>query len=245
MVKERLDKLVVDRGLAGSLDDARILIRAGKIYVNETIADKPGIKYDHNAEIRSKKTGKYVSRGGLKLEKAIDHFGIDLLGLTCVDIGASTGGFTDCLLQHGAAKVYAVDVAYGQFSWKLRQDKRVVLFERFNARMLSRREIADTVQLAVIDASFISLAKLLPPLVSLLDARKRIIALIKPQFELPRERVGKGGVVIGDKLHQEAIEKVTMIAAELNLSVVGLIESPITGPKGNKEFLADLQRSDQ
>jgi len=236
-LKIRLDELILQRKLADSRKDAQALIRAGHVYINNQLVDKPGILFQLNADIRIKEKCRYVSRGGLKLEKALHHFKINVANLCCIDIGASTGGFTDCLLQHGAKRVYAVDVAYGQFSWKLRQDERVRVIERFNARKLSTKEIPEPVDIAVIDASFISLTKLIPPLITLPVEQKTILALIKPQFELPRDKVEKGGVVRDAKLHQEAIDKIERFATEMNQGVAGVVLSPVLGPKGNKEFI--------
>lgn len=240
-MKIRLDELLVGRKLANTITEARALIRAGLVYAKEQQADKPGKLFSVDVDIRIKKKCRYVSRGGLKLEKALHHFRINAENLICVDIGASTGGFTDCLLQHGAARVYAVDVAYGQFAWKLRQDSRVVVLERFNARNLSSVEIGEPFELAVIDASFISLTKLIPPLLQLPHAYKTILALIKPQFELSRKKVEKGGVVKDARLHDEAISKIEEFASTCDLNVTGVVQSPILGPKGNKEFIICLK----
>lgn len=239
----RLDMLLVDRGLASSIKEAHGFILAGKVFVENALSDKPGNQHPRDAEIRIKDERKFVSRGGLKLDAGLDHFAIDVTGFTCIDIGASTGGFTDCLLQRGAGKVYAVDVAYGQFSWKLRQDKRVKVIERFNARNLSKTEIIEPVDLVVIDASFISLTKLLPPLPPLFRKKIRIIALVKPQFELPKNKV-ENGVVVDTALHEEAVNKIQDFAnSQLNLKSLGIVTSPILGPKGNTEFVLYLTDS--
>ncbi len=238
--KERLDELLVLKKLAPDIKQARALIVAGKVLVNEQCSDKAGNLHDSSAEIRLKGLNKYVSRGGLKLEKALSHFDLDIAGIICADIGASTGGFTDCLLQNGAAKVYAIDVAYGQLAWKLRQDSRVVVLERFNARKISKSDIPTPLDLVVIDASFISLKSLIPPLLPLLSSEKNIIALIKPQFELPRQDIEKGGVVTNANLHAKAQDIIMDFAKQSALSIGGITESPVLGPKGNKEFLVHL-----
>ncbi len=237
----RLDNLLIEHGLVQSQKEAQAYILAGKVYINDKVSDKPGNLHSHEdiPEIRGVK--KYVSRGAFKLLEAITTFTIPIEGKVCVDIGASTGGFTDCLLQHGAKHVYAVDVAYGQLSWKLRQDKRVTVIERFNARQISKDIIPQDVDLVTIDVSFISLTKLLPVLPALFETKEKIciITLIKPQFELPRDCIEKGGVVTKDTLHQQAINKVTSFAlSTVNLTASGTTTSPILGPKGNKEFLA-------
>lgn len=237
-MKVRLDQLLCDCRLAPSLETARALIGAGEVYVEDRLADKPGTLYRSSANIRLKERCPYVSRGGLKLEKGLDHFHIDPTGWSCLDIGASTGGFTDCLLQHNARKVYAVDVAYGQLSWKLRQDPHVVVLERFNARNISSADIQhDEIRLAVMDVSFISITTLLPPVVRLFKEEVKVLALIKPQFELQRDDVGNGGVVIDPALHQKAINKIVQFILALGLINADVIPSPILGPKGNREFL--------
>ena len=214
------------------------MIGAGKVYVNDRIADKPGFLYHSTASIRLKERCPYVSRGGLKLEKGLAHFNIDPENWTCIDIGASTGGFTDCLLQHKALKVYAIDVAYGQLSWEIRQNARVVVLERFNARNISTEDIDQTeIDLAVMDVSFISITTLLPPLTRLFSTDVKILALIKPQFELPWDEVGAGGVVTEPAMHQKAIKKILQCVEELDLISRGVVPSPILGPKGNREFL--------
>lgn len=238
-MKKRLDELLVQLGHASSIKESLSIILAGNVFVNEARADKPGALFLETCTIRVKKTNKYVSRGGLKLEKGLSAFKIDVSGWTCIDIGASTGGFTDCLLQHGAKHVYAIDVAYGQFSWKLRNDKRVTLFERFNAKKISTQEIPDQVDLAVMDASFISTVKLIPPLLRLFGDQKRLLILIKPQFELPKQEVGPGGVVTAPSLHSKAVGKVQeFVTKKLDLTFKGVTQSPICGPKGNIEFIA-------
>ncbi|MBJ6799305.1 TlyA family RNA methyltransferase [Geomonas propionica] len=241
MAKERLDKLVMERGLAPSRERAKALIMAGQVVVDDHLADKAGLMVPLEAEIRLKgEPLPYVSRGGLKLAQGLDRFAISVAGLVAVDVGASTGGFTDCLLQRGAQKVYAVDVGYGQLAWKLREDPRVVNLEKTNIRHLE--SLPECPDLAVIDASFISLDKVLPPTLRLLKEDAAIVALIKPQFEVGRGQVGKGGVVRDEKKHQEVVKNVTELAQGLGLSVLGVCESPILGPKGNKEFLIHLRK---
>ena len=240
----RLDELLLRRNLVANLKEAHSLIGAGCVFINDVLSDKVGNLHDSEAEIRVKRKGRYVSRGGLKLEKALETFHIDVSDFHCIDVGASTGGFTDCLLQHGAQRVYAVDVAYGQLAWKLRQDPKVIVLERFNARELSPVVIPEKLDLAVIDASFISLKTLIPPLLPLLNPRKSILALIKPQFEVSKEHVGTGGVVRNDHYHQKVIEDISFFGSTLDLAVKGVVQSPILGPKGNKEFLISLCSQD-
>ncbi len=240
-MKIRLDEQLVARGLASDIRKARGFIGAGEVKVNGQLIDKAGFRAPSDAKITLKTKIPYVSRGGLKLEGGLQAFHYDPAGLICADIGASSGGFTDCLLQHGAAKVYAVDVGYGQFDWKLRQDPKVILIERFNARKLTNHEIPEGLNLAVIDASFISLTKLIPPLLPLFSGKVNIIALIKPQFELAREKIPKGGVVTDPILHQEAISKIQRFAEQLELDSKRIAPSVIAGPKGNREFLVFLQ----
>jgi 23S rRNA (cytidine1920-2'-O)/16S rRNA (cytidine1409-2'-O)-methyltransferase len=243
MAKERLDKLVVERGLAPSRERAKALIMAGQVVVNDHLADKAGLMVDLEAEIRLKgEPLPYVSRGGLKLAKGLDAFGIDVDGLSAIDVGASTGGFTDCLLQRGASRVIAVDVGYGQLAWKLREDPRVVNLEKTNIRYLEPEGLPELPDMAVIDASFISLDKVLPSTIRLIKDGGTIVALIKPQFEVGRGQVGKGGVVRDEKKHQEVVASVTALAESLGLLVLGVCESPILGPKGNKEFLIHLRK---
>jgi len=236
-VKIRLDQLLQEKGFASSLKKARGMIYAGEVYVNEIISDKAGQLYDPDSLIHVKQKCPYVSRGGLKLAKGFSHFNISPAEKICIDIGASSGGFTDCLLQSGARKVYAVDVAYGQLAWKIRQDERVVVMERFNARNISRDDIGEAVEFGVIDASFISVTKLLPPLFSLFDYNLTILALVKPQFELPRNKISAGGVVRDTSFHLEAVAKVEKFIKQFGMVSGGWVQSPILGPKGNKEFL--------
>jgi len=239
---ERLDVLVAERGLAQSREKAQALIMAAQVLVDDHVIDKPGRRVHLNAAIRIRgETPPYVSRGGLKLKRALDEFGIDVTGLTALDVGASTGGFTDCLLQAGAFRVFAVDVGYGQLAWKLRQDPRVVNMERTNIRYLTPDQLEAAPDMAVIDASFISLSKVLPATIKLVKPGGRIIALIKPQFEVGRGEVGKGGIVRDPVAHERAIDGVRQTAASLGLIVSGLCDSPITGADGNREFLILLE----
>ena len=243
MKKLRLDKLLVDRQLVQSRERARALILAGQVLVDEQMVDKAGAQVHDQAQIRIKGEDiPFVSRGGLKLEHALQNFSVAIDGRVAIDVGASTGGFTDCLLQHGAAKVFAVDVGYGQLAWKLRCDSRVVNLERTNIRYLSTGTLGEKPTLAVIDASFISLDKVLPPTLLLLSDSAEIIALIKPQFEVGRGEVGKGGVVRDEEKHQEVIDRVRELAQNLGCEVLDVCASPILGPKGNREFLIHLQR---
>lgn len=237
-MKDRLDKILVDRKVAPTIEIARAMIYAGEVYIEEQLSDKPGHIYSTDSRIRIKEKSRYVSRGGLKLEKGLRHFGILVDGAICLDAGASTGGFTDCLLQHNALKVHAIDVAYGQIAWKIRQDPRVVVRERFNIRNITPADIDhDAIDLAVMDLSFISLTTIIPPVVSLFAHRPAIVALIKPQFELPRQEVGPGGVVSDPALHRKAIDKIETFVRQLGLNSEGTVPSPILGPKGNREFL--------
>jgi 23S rRNA (cytidine1920-2'-O)/16S rRNA (cytidine1409-2'-O)-methyltransferase len=243
VAKERLDKLVLERGLAPSRERAKALIMAGQVVVGDHLADKAGLLVDITAEIRLKgEPMPYVSRGGLKLEKGLDLFGIEVEGLLALDVGASTGGFTDCLLQRGARGVIAVDVGYGQLAWKLREDPRVLNLEKTNIRHLEPETLPEIPDMAVIDASFISLDKVLPPTLRLIKDEGTIIALIKPQFEVGRGQVGKGGVVRDEKKHLEVVETIRALAESLGLTVLGVCESPILGPAGNKEFLINLKK---
>ena len=240
--KQRLDTLMMERGLAPSLEKARALIMAGQVVVGDHAVDKSGQQVARDAAVRIKGDPlPYVSRGGLKLKKALDEFGVDVTGLVAIDVGSSTGGFTDCLLQAGAVKVFAVDVGYGQLAWKLQQDSRVVGMERTNIRSLTPDQLDDVPALAVIDASFIPLAKVLPATAALLKPGGRIIALIKPQFEVGKGEVGRGGVVRDPAAHERVIEDVRSTALDLGLTVSGVCESPITGADGNREFLMLLQ----
>lgn len=222
------------------IEIARAIIGAGEVFVNDRLEDKAGSRFGFDSSIRIKEHCPFVSRGGLKLQAGLSHFGLDVTDLVCIDVGASTGGFTDCLLQHGARKVYAIDVAYGQLDWKLRQDQRVVVLERLNARKLTPIQIVDPVDLAVLDASFISLTKLIPPLFQFFTQKIRLIALIKPQFELAKGNVGQGGVVRAPHLHEEAINVIKSFSLAHQLVAKDIVASPILGPKGNREFLIYL-----
>ncbi|GAC1447917.1 MAG: TlyA family rRNA (cytidine-2'-O)-methyltransferase [Desulfuromonadaceae bacterium] len=244
MTKQRLDKLILERGLALSIEKAQALIMAGRVVVGDHSVDKAGQQVAVNADIRLRGDFlPYVSRGGLKLRKALDEFGIDVAGMVAVDVGSSTGGFTDCLLQAGAVKVFAIDVGYGQLAWKLQQDSRVVSMERTNIRTVTPDHLDDVPAIAVIDASFISLAKVLPATAALLKPGGRIIALIKPQFEVGKSEVGKGGIVRDPAAHEKVIEDVRRTALDLELTVSGLCESPITGADVNREFLILMQKA--
>ncbi len=238
MTKVRLDILLTEKGLVESRSKAQALIMAGKVRVEGQVVTKAGTSTPVEAEINIERGLPYVSRGGLKLAAALDAFEIDPDGTICADVGASTGGFTDVLLQRGAARVYAIDVGYGQLAWKLRQDKRVVVMDRTNARYLET--LPEPVNLATIDASFISLKLILPVLVNWLAHKALIVALVKPQFEAGKAQVGKGGVVRDRAVHRQVLEKVISEAVTMGLSASGLIPSPITGPAGNHEFLLCL-----
>lgn len=242
-MKERLDVLMVQKNLAGSREKAKALIMSGIVYVNGQKEDKAGTSFDTAAQIEVRgNTLRYVSRGGLKLEKAMSHFGVGLEGKVCMDVGASTGGFTDCMLQNGAVKVYSVDVGHGQLAWKLRNDERVVCMEKTNIRYVEPENIEELVEFSSIDVSFISLTKVLLPVRNLLTANGQIACLIKPQFEAGREKVGKKGVVRDSKVHEEVIHKVIAYAVSISFEVLGLEFSPIKGPEGNIEYLLYLQK---
>lgn len=243
MVKMRLDVLLVEQGLFPSREQARTAIMSRRVSVDGQIVDKAGAQVKPEANLQV--TGQdlpFVSRGGLKLAKAVQSFGLDFSGLVVADIGASTGGFTDCALQNGAAKVYAVDVGYGQLAWKLRSDERVVCLERTNARYLSREQIPEELDFASVDVSFISLKLILPPLCALMRAGGHAAALIKPQFEAGREKVGKKGVVRDPAVHREVLEQFLEHARESGFAVLGLTYSPIRGPEGNIEYLGYLEK---
>lgn len=241
--KIRLDVALVERGLIESRERAKTTIMEGTVYVNSQKADKPGMQVTEKdvIEVRGK-TLPYVSRGGLKLEKALDYFEVDPCGLKVIDAGASTGGFSDCLLKRGAEKIYAVDVGYGQLAWSVRNDERVVCMERTNVRYLTHEEIPEELDLAVIDVSFISLSLILPAVSGLLSESGKILCLIKPQFEAGREKVGKKGVVRDPAVHLEVLQRFCETAHSLKLSVHGITFSPITGPEGNIEFLGYLSK---
>lgn len=242
--KIRLDQLLVDRGLVESKTKAQALILSGNVLIGTQRADKAGAQVKDDIEITIKgQEHPWVSRGGQKLSHAISHFGVDVSGLTAIDVGASTGGFTDVLLHHGAAKVFAVDVGHGQLAWKLREDKRVVVMEKTNARNLTAEMIADPIDLVVCDASFIGLEKVLPAALQLsvascqLSEKRHLITLIKPQFEVGKEQVGKGGVVRDPELHAQVCADVSAWLDGIGWKVQGITQSPITGPAGNIEFL--------
>jgi len=244
--KLRLDAAVFDAGLAESREKAKALIMAGQIYVNNQKSDKPGtqVKADDVIEFRGE-VPKYVSRGGLKLEKAMNSFSINLENKICADIGASTGGFTDCMLQNGAIKVYAVDVGYGQLAWKLRTDERVINLERTNFRYVTKNEIPDPLEFCSVDVSFISLSIIIPVMKSLMADNAEAVCLIKPQFEAGREKVGKKGVVRDPDVHIEVIEKIISVASREGFSVLNIDFSPIKGPEGNIEYLIYLSKSEE
>lgn len=245
-MKERLDVLLVKNGLAPSREKAKALIMAGDVFVENQREDKPGSTFSDTAkiEVRGNKL-KYVSRGGLKLEKALSVFPVSPDGRVCMDIGASTGGFTDCMLQNGAAKVYAVDVGYGQFAYQLRQDPRVVCMEKTNIRYVTPDQIDDPISFASVDVSFISLTKVLPPVKLLLSDDADMVCLIKPQFEAGREKVGKKGVVRDPAVHREVIETIVSFALEAGFLIKGLDYSPVKGPEGNIEYLLWIQNTAQ
>ena len=244
--KTRLDIALFERGFAESREKAKALIMAGIVFVNNQKSDKAGntVKPDDIIEVRGE-TLKYVSRGGLKLEKAVESFNISLEGCVCADIGASTGGFTDCMLQNGAAKVYSIDVGYGQLAWKLRTDERVVNLERTNFRYVTREQVPDELDFASVDVSFISLYHIFPTLRTLLKEGGRAVCLIKPQFEAGRENVGKKGVVRDKSVHIAVIEKIIGLIAENNFSLLGLDFSPIKGPEGNIEYLCFIEKNEK
>ena len=245
-MKERLDVLLVKRGLAESREKAKAIIMSGIVYVEDQKEDKAGTTFDENAKIEVRgSTLKYVSRGGLKLEKAMTHFGVTLDQKVCMDVGASTGGFTDCMLQNGAVKVYSVDVGHGQLAWKLRNDERVVCMEKTNIRYVTPDDIEDRIEFASIDVSFISLTKVLPPVKELLTDDGEIVCLIKPQFEAGREKVGKNGVVRDPATHREVLHNAMGYAAANGFKVCGLDFSPVKGPEGNIEYLMFVQKSDE
>lgn len=245
-MKERLDVLLVKRNLAESREKAKALIMSGIVYVNGQKEDKAGTTFEETAPIEVRgSTLKYVSRGGLKLEKAMDRFGVRLDGKICMDVGASTGGFTDCMLQNGAVKVYSVDVGHGQLAWKLRNDDRVICMEKTNIRYVTPEDIGDRIEFSSIDVSFISLTKVLGPVKQLLTDNGQVVCLIKPQFEAGREKVGKKGVVREKSVHLEVIEMVSDYARSIGFGILGLEFSPIKGPEGNIEYLLYLQNYPQ
>ena len=243
-MKKRLDIVLVEKGLVTGRDKAKAVIMAGLVYVNHQKEDKPGAAVDENTLVELRGGGdKYVSRGGLKLEKAIQAFGLDLNGFICMDIGASTGGFTDCMLQNGASKVYAVDVGYGQLAWSLRTDSRVTVMERTNIRHVTRADIHDTLDFISVDVSFISLKLVLPVARELLKPHGEMVCLIKPQFEAGRQSVGKKGVVRDKTVHYSVVHNTTDSAVKNGFTVLNLDFSPIKGPEGNIEYLMHIQKS--
>ncbi|MBD5470639.1 MAG: TlyA family RNA methyltransferase [Lachnospiraceae bacterium] len=245
-MKERLDVLLVKQGLAESREKAKAIIMSGTVYVNDQKEDKAGAMFDEEKstiDVRGN-TLKYVSRGGLKLEKAVEQFGVSLAGKICMDIGASTGGFTDCMLQNGAVKVYAVDVGHGQLAWKLRNDERVICMEKTNFRYVKPEDIEDVIDFASVDVSFISLDKILGPAYDLLKSDAQMVCLIKPQFEAGREKVGKKGVVREPKVHIEVIETVIAFTLAKGFRLLHLDFSPIRGPEGNIEYLMHIHKAE-
>ena len=240
-IKKRLDVLLTERGHADTRTKAQAIIMSGLVYVEGQKADKPGVSYDENVPIEVRSGGcPYVSRGGLKLEKALRDFGVKPEGYVCSDSGASTGGFTDCLLQQGAKKVFAIDVGYGQLDWKIRSDPRVVVMERTNVRYVTPEQLGEPLDLSVLDVSFISLKIVLPVIKTLLKSSGQVLCLIKPQFEAGRDKVGKKGVVREPQTHKEVLDDFVALAHDLGFTVLGLTFSPVKGPEGNIEFLGHL-----
>ena len=247
-IKKRLDVLLVEKGFAETRTKAQAIIMSGLVYVNDQKADKPGVSYEETAlvEVRNGGGCPYVSRGGLKLEKALRDFGVDPTGYVCSDSGASTGGFTDCLLQQGASKVFAIDVGYGQLDWKIRSDPRVVVMERTNVRYVTPEDLGEPLDLSVIDVSFISLRIVLPVIKTFLKPTGQVLCLIKPQFEAGKEKVGKGkGVVRDPEIHKEVLDDFVALTQEIGFTILGLTFSPVKGPEGNIEFLAHLTLDDK
>ena len=246
-IKKRLDVLLTERGHADSRTKAQAIIMSGLVYVEGQKADEPGVSYEVNIDIavRSGNTCPYVSRGGLKLEKALRDFGVNPQGYVCSDSGASTGGFTDCLLQQGASKVFAIDVGYGQLDWKIRSDPRVVVMERTNVRYVTPEQLGEPLDLSVVDVSFISLKIVLPVIKTFLKESGQVLCLIKPQFEAGKDKVGKKGVVRDPETHKEVLDAFVALANELNFRILGLTFSPVKGPEGNIEFLGYLTLADR
>lgn len=236
--KDRLDALIFNRGMCDSREQAKRLVLAGEVSVNGLMVDKPAERFAEDAVVTIREKPKFVGRGGLKLEGALEFFGIDVSGWICLDVGASTGGFTDCLLQRGALRVHAVDVGTNQLVWKLRSDPRVISREKFNARHLEEKDLGEKVRLAVMDLSFISLTKVLPAVFRVLDDEGSVVCLIKPQFELRREDVGKGGIVRDEALREKAVEKIRLFSEENRREWRGVVPADIAGMDGNQEFLA-------
>ena len=245
-IKKRLDVLLVERGHAESRAKAQAVIMSGLIYVDGQKADKPGVSYEENVAIEVRTGGcPYVSRGGLKLEKALREFGVDPTGFVCSDSGASTGGFTDCLLQQGASKVFAIDVGYGQLDWKIRSDPRVVVMERTNVRYVTPEDLGEQLDLSVVDVSFISLKIVLPVIKTFLKPTGQVLCPIKPQFEAGKDKVGKKGVVRDPNTHKEVLDSIVAFVREIGFTILGLTFSPVKGPEGNIEFLAHLTLDDK
>lgn len=245
MRKDRLDALMFNRGMCDSREQAKRLVLAGEVKVDGRLVDKPAERFGEEVVVEIKEKPRFVGRGGLKLEGALEEFGIDVTGWVCLDVGASTGGFTDCLLQRGAARVHAIDVGTNQLVWKLRNDPRVISREKFNARHLDAEHLGERVRLAVMDLSFISLTKVLPAVFRVLEVGGEVVCLIKPQFELEREDVGKGGVVRDEELRQRAVDKIRhFVTVTCGKTWKGLIPSRIAGMDGNQEFLAWIGQKD-
>ena len=243
-IKKRLDVLLTEQGYADSRSKAQAIIMSGLVYVNGQKADKPGVSYEETVELEVRgAVCPYVSRGGLKLEKALRDFGVDPTGFVCSDSGASTGGFTDCLLQQGTSKVFAIDVGYGQLDWKIRSDPRVVVMERTNIRYVTPEDLGEALDLSVVDVSFISLKIVLPTIKNLLKPTGQVLCLIKPQFEAGKEKVGKKGVVREKSTHKEVLDDFVALADQLGFRILGLTFSPVKGPEGNIEFLGHLSLS--
>ena len=244
-IKKRLDVLLVEKGYADTRSKAQAIIMSGLVYVDGQKADKPGISYEENVALEVRSGGcPYVSRGGLKLEKALRDFNVDPIGYVCSDSGASTGGFTDCLLQQGAKKVFAIDVGYGQLDWKIRSDPRVVVMERTNVRYVTPEDLGEPLDLSVVDVSFISLGIVLPVIKTFLKPAGQVLCLIKPQFEAGKEKVGKKGVVRDPAVHQEVLDNFVALTEKIGFTILGLTFSPVKGPEGNIEFLAHLTLDD-
>ncbi len=245
-IKKRLDVLLTEQGHADSRTKAQAIIMSGQVYVDGQKADKPGVSYEESVQIEVRGVScPYVSRGGLKLEKALRDFGVKPEGFVCSDSGASTGGFTDCLLQQGAKKVFAIDVGYGQLDWKIRSDPRVVVMERTNVRYVTPEQLGEPLDLSVVDVSFISLRIVLPVIKTFLKENAgQVLCLIKPQFEAGKEKVGKKGVVRDPEVHKEVLDDFVALTKEINLKILGLTFSPVKGPEGNIEFLAHLTLAD-
>ena len=245
-IKKRLDVLLVEGGYAENRTKAQAIIMSGQVYVDGQKADKPGTSYVETVDIEVRGAScPYVSRGGLKLEKALRDFGVDPTGFVCSDSGASTGGFTDCLLQQGASKVFAIDVGYGQLDWKIRSDPRVVVMERTNVRYVTPEQLGEPLDLSVVDVSFISLKIVLPVIKTFLKSTGQVLCLIKPQFEAGKEKVGKKGVVRDPETHKEVLDNFVALANELDFKILGLTFSPVKGPEGNIEFLGHLTLADK